>query len=642
MINRTLLVLVFVAIFACKSSIDSEVKSINSFDDPVLVQIENLQDRRDVESLMAYFQNENAVYRAAAVEAFASIQDTASIETLSKLLDDKSSKVRKLCAYALGQTYNEGTLVKLKARLSIEDSVAVKKVIWEAMGKCLTSKTLNYFTTVLIEDPMELEGYAWGIYRAGIKGVTNDTLVEKAINLLYPNNTFETRFAASNYLARARNINIDNIVDSIISSAILDKSPFVRMAATSALGKSKSDKTMAAIKNTIVKDSDYRVRINALRTMNSFDFVETQEAVFNALQDENVNVAITAASVLFNKANSAVSNRIIGLADSVNWRVSAQLLGAALKMKAQDPALLEKIKSKFSNSTNDYEKAELLTSLGNSFSAYDFIVTQTFATESLVVGTAGISALSNIRAKEDFPEELDAPLADVFKQAILTGDLAMIGIATSVISTPEYEYKNLYDTIDFLFKAKDGLSLPKDNEGYQALQAAIDFFEDTTDPTPVKNEYNHPIDWDLVKVLPHDKKMKIITSKGEIKIELFVDLSPGSVANFVQLAQSGYYNDKNFHRVVPNFVAQGGCNRGDGWGGESYSIRSEFGPLKYGEGYIGMASAGKDTEGTQWFITHSPTPHLDGKYTIFARVNKGMDIVHTLEIGDKIISVQDL
>lgn len=77
-------------------------------------------------------------------------------------------------------------------------------------------------------------------------------------------------------------------------------------------------------------------------------------------------------------------------------------------------------------------------------------------------------------------------------------------------------------------------------------------------------------------------------------------------------------------------------------GGEDYSIRSEFAPLKYSEGYIGMASAGKDTEGTQWFITHSPTPHLDGSYTIFARVNEGMDIVHQLEIGDQIISVKEL
>src|SRR5690606_13660018 len=114
---------------------------------------------------------------------------------------------------------------------------------------------------------------------------------------------------------------------------------------------------------------------------------------------------------------------------------------------------------------------------------------------------------------------------------------------------------------------------------------------------------------------------------------------PGSVMNFVTLASSGYYNSKNFHRVVPNFVVQGGCPRGDGWGSEDYSIRSEFSLRRYRTGSIGMASAGKDTEGTQWFITHSPTPHLDGRYTIFAEVEEGMDIVHLLEVGDQILSV---
>jgi cyclophilin family peptidyl-prolyl cis-trans isomerase len=91
--------------------------------------------------------------------------------------------------------------------------------------------------------------------------------------------------------------------------------------------------------------------------------------------------------------------------------------------------------------------------------------------------------------------------------------------------------------------------------------------------------------------------------------------------------------------VVPNFVIQGGCNRGDGFGSEDYSIRSEFNLRRYTEGSVGMASAGKDTEGTQWFITHSPTPHLDGRYTIFATVSKGMEVVHAMEVGDKIIDV---
>jgi cyclophilin family peptidyl-prolyl cis-trans isomerase len=87
-------------------------------------------------------------------------------------------------------------------------------------------------------------------------------------------------------------------------------------------------------------------------------------------------------------------------------------------------------------------------------------------------------------------------------------------------------------------------------------------------------------------------------------------------------------------------VALGGCPRGDGYGSTDYSIRSEFAPLRYQVGSVGLASAGKDTESCQWFITHVPTPHLDGRYTIFAQVTKGMEVVNRLEIGDEIQRVR--
>ncbi|MBA4055997.1 MAG: peptidylprolyl isomerase [Marivirga sp.] len=140
--------------------------------------------------------------------------------------------------------------------------------------------------------------------------------------------------------------------------------------------------------------------------------------------------------------------------------------------------------------------------------------------------------------------------------------------------------------------------------------------------------------------MSRQQKAIISTTKGDITIYLFVEESPGSVANFVALVNQKYYNNKIFHRVVPNFVVQAGCNRGDGFGSEAYSIRSEFSERKYKRGSLGMASAGKDTEGTQWFITHSPTPHLDGRYTIFAEVESGMDIVDRIEVGDKIIKIE--
>lgn len=565
--KNIILILAVVVIASCQQKNDNKSISINHFSDPVLVQIEEYQDKRDSENLVVFFSNENPIYRAEAAEAFASIQDTTSIEKLSVLLNDKIAKVRKLCAYALGQMYHLDAGIKLKNQLDIEDSVAVRKVLWEALGKCVTKENLEYFTSAQIDDPLELEGYSWGIYRMGVRGVYNDTLVNIAANLLYPEYSFETRFAAAHFLARTRNIDISNHLDSIIGSAMYDKSPFVRMASANALRNDKSDKVLRAISQSIVKDHDYRVRINALKTMNNYELVDFQEVAFGSLFDENVNVAITAALLLNNKAHESITKRLILVADSVeNWRVSTQLLGAALKTTSQDESLIEKIKSKYLETSNNYEKAELLMVLSNSFLAYEYIVTQTFSTEVKAISTSGINALANLRAENDFPDELSLPLADVFKQAILSGDLAMIGMATSVISKPDYNYKTLYDTIDFLYQAKNKLELPKDNEGMQTLQAAIDFFEGNDSATPVENEYNHPINWELVKTISSRHKMKINTEKGEIIIEMLVEDAPGSVANFIELARKGYYNGKNFHRVVPNFVAQGGCNRGDGWG----------------------------------------------------------------------------
>ena len=123
-------------------------------------------------------------------------------------------------------------------------------------------------------------------------------------------------------------------------------------------------------------------------------------------------------------------------------------------------------------------------------------------------------------------------------------------------------------------------------------------------------------------------------------MEFFVEESPGSVSAILKLINDGYYDGKAFHRVVPNFVAQGGCPRGDGWGSMDYTIRSEFTSRGYQTGTVGLASAGKDTESCQWFITHSPTPHLDGRYSIIAEVVDGMDVVHQLEVGDLIESMQ--
>ena len=226
-----------------------------------------------------------------------------------------------------------------------------------------------------------------------------------------------------------------------------------------------------------------------------------------------------------------------------------------------------------------------------------------------------------------------------YKGAILDADLGVISIIASCLADSTLDYKSVITDYSFLQEAKKKLTLPRDNEALQPLDEALAYFEGRQKPTAPKNEFNHPINWDLVKSISKNQCVQIVTDKGEITLSLLVEEAPGSVANFVDLVNQKYFDGKFMHRVVPNFVIQTGCNRGDGFGSEAYSIRSEFSLRRYEEGSVGMASAGKDTEGTQWFITHSPTPHLDGGYTLFAKVESGMDAVHKIEVGDKILSV---
>lgn len=126
----------------------------------------------------------------------------------------------------------------------------------------------------------------------------------------------------------------------------------------------------------------------------------------------------------------------------------------------------------------------------------------------------------------------------------------------------------------------------------------------------------------------------IETSRGTIEIELRLDVAPLTVLNFIELARSGFYDGLTFHRVEPNFVIQGGCPRGDGWGGPPYYIRCEYSDLPFERGTVGIATSGRDTGGSQFFITHSPQPRLDARYTVFGQVQTGMDVVDQIVVGD--------
>jgi peptidyl-prolyl cis-trans isomerase A (cyclophilin A) len=123
-----------------------------------------------------------------------------------------------------------------------------------------------------------------------------------------------------------------------------------------------------------------------------------------------------------------------------------------------------------------------------------------------------------------------------------------------------------------------------------------------------------------------------VTSQGDFRLELFEDKAPITTGNFIQLAESGFYNGLIFHRVIDGFMIQGGCPQGSGMGGPGYQIADEFHPeLKHnGPGILSMANAGPNSGGSQFFITLVPTPHLDNRHAIFGQVVEGMDVVSTI------------
>jgi cyclophilin family peptidyl-prolyl cis-trans isomerase/HEAT repeat protein len=614
--------------------------SENKFSDAIIRRIYTLQDERKADSLLPYLTHAQTVYRLEAARALASVQDKRALPGLIKLLTDPDAPVRRAAAYALGQLGEntaEGDLLKSAAT---EKEPVVRAEILEALGKCASQTGLDYLSNYKGLNDTENAGLAWGLYRTNNKNLNYTAAITKAINLLAPTHAAPVRLGATHFLARTPKLDFTLHQAKILTTAQTDSSPEVRMAATLALGKIKTATSTAGLLTIIRQDPDYRVRINAIRGLTNADDATVKGVIYKALEDKNINTALAASDFVLAKASPADAPHLLPLAAKTNnWRVRATLLAAALKIMDDKAAVSEKIKSQYTGTTNIYEKGALLAALGHDLNNYKFIQQVTFSTVSPVLATYGLEALSNMRQQLNFPENLKMPFAAIFRKALESGDGALVGIAASLLAIPALEFNKAYPDPGFLKNILATLQLPRDMETYQELDKAIRSFAGLPPGTAPANPFTHPINWTLVKSIKPRQKVLIKTGKGPITLTLFTEEAPATVANFVQLARAGFYNQKNFHRVAPNFVVQGGDPRGDGWGGTDYAIRSEFANLRYGEGFVGMASAGKDTESCQWFITHSPTPHLDGRYTIFGRVTLGMAVVHQLEIGDKIESV---
>jgi cyclophilin family peptidyl-prolyl cis-trans isomerase/HEAT repeat protein len=635
------------------------------FSDKQIQTIYNLQEKQAVDSLLLFLRHENPTHRYVAAMAFASLKDKKGLDSIARLLRDEFTDVRVAAAYALGQIGESRAEDILLGAFESQDTVGAyanfNATIMEAVGKCGTAKRLNdlcNITTFKMTDSALLTGQAYGIYRYGMRDTFNDASIKKMVSFIengnYPTNV---RMIAANYLARIKTKLDSTVTNPIGRIVLIEKDNDVRMALARALGKAYNPYfVISAIESLFRLETDYRVKVNLINSFNDFDPKLVKTLILTALKDRNVNVANTAAQYLAKHGNYIDVDDYKMATSNTDLAISTRqiMMGTALKWLQLSPRTRDSMnlamQNHYKNSQNAYEKSRLLRGLSEYGWNYAFLREEALnKANPLVVRTSATEALAKINGSPDFSRIfknsttlVKREIKSILFRLVYTGDAGIAAVAAESIRDPDAQLniKLMKDSVSALYRVMQGLKIPQELETYESIRQTINYIQDTSAIAKKKSPNQRIINWGIITGLNELSSVTIKTTKGDIRMKLLIRNAPISVANFVSLARSGFFNGKIFHRVVPNFVAQTGCPRGDGYGSLDYTISSELTPMHYDtEGYVGMASAGNHTECSQWFITHSPTPHLDPNYSIFAKVVEGMDVVHKLEIGDTIESV---
>lgn len=644
---------------ACIAPYEEQLTDVNlDYRDSLFQEIASFQDQQLVDSLLTFFKHPDPSYRYQAIMALSSIRDSSVITQLTPLLEDKIDKVRAAAAYALGQTGNSAVAPVLSQAFDQSDTAGVYKLanraILEAIGKSADEEYLDLLSTIRTyesKDSALLEGQAWGIYRFALRKMVSPQgtarMAQLAGNTTYPK---QVRLIAANYFFRAENLKLDTLTSALMQAFQAASEPSIRMALAVGLGKTQQDTALSVLLQALSAEQDYRVRCNIIRSFANFPYDQVSTAVFAALQDENPQVRLRAAQYFLAKGEAKDAGNYWRRAKLTSpWHAQLTLYAASNRhlAPAEQEAktiLNRELRGQYFRAQTAYEKAAAIRALAEFPWNYRFIQREGYKDTSHIVRGASVQALSSIANIPNFKAAfgnasngIAQTLVNHFQVAISSGDSYMMYPAAGALQSENQDFGAKLTDLTFLDEALAKLTLPGEVGIHNELQATKAHLSGQAAPTSTPTSYNHPIQWNNLSELDLTPEAIIKTNKGDISIELLPNIAPGSVANFLQLIKDGFYEGRTFHRVIPNFVAQVGEVTPAEKDKLNYNIRSEISALHYDEaGLVGMAHAGSNTESTHFFITHSPTPHLDGNYTIFARLKSGEDVLHNLMIGDAI------
>lgn len=664
-------------------SIFAQTISTESFKNN-LFEIRKFADERDAQALVQAFGKSDALDEAILI-SLGSVQDDSVAEAISQKLDATSEKVCIAACFALGQTLRNSPKATLFERVVIEriakaKNLRVKSALIVSLGAFGTHTALDETAGFSFKETALQEAQAEAIARFAVRQIFSAKGVETLAKL------YKRKSRGMNWCIYA----LARIPDSALLSGKVDllcraaESPNAneRMFAVTALSRVRSEQSFSAVVRAL-GDEDWRVSVNAVRALQGFAAIDapTQEKIITELLSllslPNYHIARTALETLarIRYFNPAEAERRV-----------APAIGAQLRATSPDLS------------------ATALRSLAQAFSttalSYLYDMKARGDTTIALFEAIGIIAERERLVREDLLAMLLESLSQKNSKRATVAAESLIRIWKLVLSDARFEsallsalnmHSNLGNSSavqaiasglsdSLIFKQQysqaflDALACFKSSDNAETVITLLDALKSSKADSvakkiePYLSDESNVVRRKAAEVIEKIAGVKILVSQndlpkrsynlsdfarfkenpiavvttqyGEVEIELFLKETPFSVMNFVTLGERKFFDGLVFHRAVSNFVVQGGDPKGDGTGGAEQTIRSEFSPRSFERGTLGMASAGKDTESSQWFIMHSHQPHLDGRYTIFGKVLRGMEAVDMLEQGDEIRAIQ--
>jgi cyclophilin family peptidyl-prolyl cis-trans isomerase/HEAT repeat protein/ribosomal protein L17 len=642
------------------------------------IALANLQDTSTVTALAPLLQDPDVRVRAAAAFALGQIGSIPAEKSLSSALTpDQDAQVLPRVFEALGKCGDADALNSVITYIPSAKNIAVKSdqalsIAMFAMRKITSERGIWLCFDLLKDNHSETRSAAlYALWRSAPLGVIDVEISNRAYILvkLIRDKEAEVRINLATLLGKTKSEEAPRLIRMFqqVESQSPDWRVQVQLARSVGLLAS-SDPSLVEFLLTDLGSPNDHVKITSLMTLASLDTSITNSFAYkDRLLTALRRLAITPSKGAILVQGEAIvtlgrmfPNDFSVMRTSVDKRKAESLIRAKCIEALSYHPTEENIRHVVGCLSDDSVRVAM--------AAWDFLkrMIQPQVLRSQMVDTS-------------YVDSIPAILVESMAQALKRNDLAITTLVADMVADTSIltmcrRAGHARKMVEDLIASYSNLSSSDDAEAMLANQRTFTTLRDTSVISALQKtlaDSNHTValgavhaltrltgrsyaalvpiralpvrtgdDWKTLESIKPYQRVTFRTTKGIFTIRLHKEDAPFTVLAFFRLVKQGFYNGLTFHRVVPDFVIQGGDPRGDGWGGPGFTLRSEWSLIDFERGSVGMASSGKDTEGCQFFITHIPAPHLNGRYTLFASVTSGMEVVDKIQVGDKILNAE--